>query len=67
MLWNKVVSNENYSFIYVGTADAYVIPRSSVTEGKYDAFVEAVTQHLAAAHEERAAINSGLPQDGAAE
>ena len=44
----KVISTEKHTFIYVGTADAFVIPRAAVTEGDYDAFVEAVRQRVEA-------------------
>jgi hypothetical protein len=38
----RVVATDEYAFLYMGATQAMVIPRARVTEGNFDAFVEAV-------------------------
>ena len=35
----KVASDDDHTFVYVGAVMAHVIPRASVTDGDYDSFV----------------------------
>jgi len=40
--WNgivKIESSNTHTYIYIGAAQAHVIPRASIIEGDYDAFV----------------------------
>jgi len=43
----KVASHGNYTFIYLTTTTAIVIRREAVSEGSYEAFVDAVKQRVA--------------------
>jgi hypothetical protein len=46
----KVESTDKYTFIYLNAVAALVIPRDSVSEGDYEAFVEAVRERVAETH-----------------
>ena len=51
-LWaglKQVVSTPTHTFIYVGSLNAYILPRSGVLEGNYDEFVRTLQDRLAAA------------------
>ena len=43
----RVVSTPTHGYVYVSSNAAHVIPRASVAEGDYDAFMEAVRDRLA--------------------
>lgn len=38
----RIVSDENHTFVYVSSVSAYTIPRASVIEGDHDGFVSAI-------------------------
>ena len=40
----KLISTDTHTYIYVGAGQAHVIPRASVMEGDYDAFVAQVEE-----------------------
>jgi hypothetical protein len=42
----EVVSNGDYTFIYIGAVSAHVIPHDTVSEGNLDAFVEALKKRM---------------------
>jgi hypothetical protein len=45
----RVVSTPQYTFIYITSVSAHVIPRESVSEGDYDAFIQELTRRIHAA------------------
>ncbi|MCK5708075.1 MAG: YcxB family protein [Candidatus Aureabacteria bacterium] len=40
----KIVSIENYSFIYLNSVDAFIIPEKSIIDGDYNFFIQELTQ-----------------------
>lgn len=47
----KVVSTDEYTFVYTSAVSAVVIPRSAVIEGDYEAYVDAVRKRIDTTHE----------------
>jgi hypothetical protein len=43
----KVVSEDDYTFIYLTAVSGHVVPRDAVSEGNYEAFVDAVEEQVA--------------------
>ncbi len=43
---DRVVSNDDYTFIYITAATAYVIPHDTVIEGDPERFAEALSQRI---------------------
>jgi hypothetical protein len=50
--WNaveRIASNHEFTFIYLGALSAIVIPHHAIQEGNLNAFVEAINQNVTAA------------------
>ena len=47
-----MVTRDEASFLYLGSAEAFVIPADGVVEGDYARFVEALRDRIASVHAE---------------
>jgi len=42
---DRIEADSEYSYIYVGTNAAHVVPKARVTDGNYEAFIQSIQQH----------------------
>jgi hypothetical protein len=49
--FEKIISTDDYTFIYISSVQAVVIPKASITSGDHDVFVSAVRERHAAHRE----------------